>query len=288
MKSENDQISSCPCLRGLLWLVGSCIFVCALLFIVLNYDNDVRWIEWIQLLVSSAGAIAIPVAIWWLSSYKNDREKDIRLHIETLNAILVDLFIVSKNLVHLKRYFSGNIKGLEKCLYILDGPIQRFNLTNYNALLSKYKGFPIVRLMTKFDNRDISFLSRKNADLLLKLRSWDNLILNFNEKILTDKELCLEYQKILNEQYDIITKSGRFPTNGERIQIEKGYVNAVLRNIEGTYHYIEEIIRKTKIIIEILPDFIEKNFGDQVELNSKENRDKYFSEIVELKIDNEK
>lgn len=268
--------------------MGSCIFVCALLFILLNYDNDVRWIEWIQLLVSSAGAIAIPVAIWWLSSYKNDREKDIRLHIETLNAILVDLFIVSKNLVHLKRYFSDNIKGLEKCLYILDGPIQRFNLTNYNALLSKYKGFPIVRLMTKFDNRDISFLSRKNADLLLKLRSWDNLILNFNEKILTDKELCLEYQKILNEQYDIITKSGRFPTNGERIQIEKGYVNAVLRNIEGTYHYIEEIIRKTKIIIEILPDFIEKNFGDQVELNSKENRDKYFSEIVELKIDNEK
>mgnify|MGYP000398780894 CR=1 FL=1 len=288
MSSENDQISSCPCLRGLVWLAGSCIFVCALLFIALNYDNDVRWIEWIQLLVSSAGAIAIPVAIWWLSSYKNDSEKDIRLHIETLNAILVDLFIVSKNLVHLKRYFSDNIKGLEKCLYILDGPIQRFNLNNYNALLSKYKGFPIVRLMTKFDNRDISFLSRKNADLLLKLRSWDNLILNFNEKILTDKELCLEYQKILNEQYDIITKSGRFPTNGERIQIEKGYVNAVLRNIEGTYHYIEEIIRKTKIIIEILPDFIEKNFGDQVELNSKENRDKYFSEIVELKIDNEK
>ena len=268
--------------------MGSCIFVCALLFIALNYDNDVRWIEWIQLLVSSAGAIAIPVAIWWLSSYKNDREKDIRLHIETLNAIMVDLFIVSKNLVHLKRYFSDNIKGLEKCLYILDGPIQRFNLTNYNALLSKYKGFPIVRLVTKFDNRDISFLSRKNADLLLKLRSWDNLILNFNEKILTDKELCLECQKILNEQYDIITKSGRFPTNEKRIQIEKDYVNAVLCNIEGTYHYIEEIIRKTKIIIEILPNFIEENFGDQVELNSKENRDKYFSEIIELKIDNEK
>lgn len=65
-------------------------------------------------------------------------------------------------------------------------------------------------------------------------------------------------------------------------------MNTVLCNIEGTYHYIEEIIRKTKIIIEILPNFIEENFGDQVELNSKENRDKYFSEIIELKIDNEK
>lgn len=96
MKSENDQISSCPCLRGLLWLAGSCIFVCALLFIALNYDNDVRWIEWIQLLVSSAGAIAIPVAIWWLSAYKVDREKESKLHIEKLNEILADLLLFPK------------------------------------------------------------------------------------------------------------------------------------------------------------------------------------------------
>ena len=288
MKSENDQISSCPCLRGLLWLVGSCIFVCALLFIALNYDNDVRLIEWVQLLVSSAGAIAIPVAIWWLSAYKVDRERESKLHAEKLNEILADLFIVSKNLVHLKRYFYDDIKGLKECLGMLDSPSQVIDWANYYALLSKHKGLSVIKLVTKFDNRDISFLSRKNTDLLLKLRSWDNLILNFNEKILTDKELCLECQKILNEQYDIITKSGRFPTNEKRIQIEKDYVNAVLCNIEGTYHYIEEIIRKTKIIIEILPNFIEENFGDQVELNSKENRDKYFSEIIELKIDNEK
>ena len=285
MKSENDQISSCPCLRGLLWLVGSCIFVCALLFIALNYDNNARWIEWIQLFVSSAGAIAIPVAIWWLSAYKVDRERESKLHIEKLNEILADLFIVSKNLVHLRKCFYDDIKGLKECLGMLESPSQIIDWAKYNALLSKYEVFSVVKLVTKFDNRDISFLSRKNADLLLKLRSWDGLILNLNEKILMDKEMLLVSQKILNNQYKNL---GRLPTNKERFLIEMGYLNAILRNIEGTYHYIEEIIRNTKIIIEILPNFIEENFGDQVELNSKENKDKYFSEILELKIDDGK
>lgn len=284
MKSENDQISSCPCLRGLLWLAGSCIFVCALLFIAF-YDNNVRWIERIQLLVSSAGAIAIPVAIWWLSAYKVDREKESKLHIEKLNEILADLFIVSKNLVHLRKCFYNDIKGLKECLRMLDSPSQIIDWVKYDALISEYKGFSVVKLVTKFDNRDISFLSRKNADLLLKLRSWDALILNFNEKILMDKELCLEDQKILNDQYKNLRRP---PSNEERFQLEMGYLNAILRNIEGTYHYIEEIIRNTKIIIEILPNFIEENFGDQVELNSKENKDKYFSEILESKIDDGK
>ena len=284
MKSENDQISSCPCLRGLLWLAGSCIFVCALLFIAF-YDNNVRWIERIQLLVSSAGAIAIPVAIWWLSAYKVDREKESKLHIEKLNEILADLFIVSKNLVHLRKCFYNDIKGLKECLRMLDSPSQIIDWVKYDALISEYKGFSVVKLVTNLDNRDISFLSRKNADLLLKLRSWDALILNFNEKILMDKELCLEDQKILNDQYKNLRRP---PSNEERFQLEMGYLNAILRNIEGTYHYIEEIIRNTKIIIEILPNFIEKNFGDQVELNSKENKDKYFSEILELKIDDGK
>lgn len=287
MKSENDQISSCPCLRGLLWLAGSCIFVCALLFIAF-YDNNVRWIERIQLLVSSAGAIAIPVAIWWLSAYKVDRERESKLHTEKLNEILADLFIVSKNLVHLRKCFYNDINGLKECLGMLDSPSQIIDWAKYDALLSKYKGISVVKLVTKFDNRDISFLSRKNVDLLLKLRSWDGLILNFNEKILIDKEMCILCQNTLNEQYDIIRKSGRLPTNEERLQLEMGYLNAILRNIKGTYHYIEEIIRKTKIIIGILPNFIEENFGDQVELNSKENRDKYFSEILELKIDDGK
>lgn len=284
MKSENDQISSCPCLRGLLWLAVSCIFVCALLFIAF-YDNNARWIERIQLLVSSAGAIAIPVAIWWLSAYKVDREKESKLHIEKLNEILADLFIVSKNLVHLRKCFYNDIKGLKECLRMLDSPSQIIDWVKYDALISEYKGFSVVKLVTKFDNRDISFLSRKNADLLLKLRSWDALILNFNEKILMDKELCLEDQKILNDQYKNLRRP---PSNEERFQLEMGYLNAILRNIEGTYHYIEEIIRNTKIIIEILPNFIEENFGDQVELNSKENKDKYFSEILESKIDDGK
>lgn len=287
MKSENDQISSCPCLRGLLWLAVSCIFVCALLFIAF-YDNNARWIERIQLLVSSAGAIAIPVAIWWLSAYKVDRERESKLHIEKLNEILADLFIVSKNLVHLRKCFYNDIKGLKECLGMLDSPSQIIDWAKYDALLSKYKGISVVKLVTKFDNRDISFLSRKNADLLLKLRSWDGLILNFNEKILIDKEMCILCQNTLNEQYDIIRKSGRLPTNEERLQLEMGCLNAILSNIKGTYHYIEEIIRETKIIIGILPNFIEENFGDQVELNSKENRDKYFSEILELKIDDGK
>lgn len=284
MESENDQISSCPCLRGLLWLAVTCIFVCALLFIAF-YDNNARWIERIQLLVSSAGAIAIPVAIWWLSAYKVDRERESKLHIEKLNEILADLFIVSKNLVHLRKCFYNDIKGLKECLGMLDSPSQIIDWAKYDALLSKYKGISVVKLVTKFDNRDISFLSRKNADLLLKLRSWDGLILNFNEKILMDKELCLEDQKILNDQYKNLRRP---PSNEERFQLEMGYLNAILRNIEGTYHYIEEIIRNTKIIIGILPNFIEENFGDQVELNSKENRDKYFSEILELKIDDGK
>ena len=284
MKYKNDQISSCPCLRGLLWLAGSCIFVCALLFIAF-YDNNVRWIERIQLLVSSAGAIAIPVAIWWLSAYKVDREKESKLHIEKLNEILADLFIVSKNLVHLRKCFYNDIKGLKECLRMLDSPSQIIDWVKYDALISEYKGFSVVKLVTNLDNRDISFLSRKNADLLLKLRSWDALILNFNEKILMDKELCLEDQKILNDQYKNLRRP---PSNEERFQLEMGYLNAILRNIEGTYHYIEEIIRNTKIIIEILPNFIEENFGDQVELNSKENKDKYFSEILELKIDDGK
>ncbi len=284
MKSEYDQISSCPCLRGLLWLAGSCIFVCALLFIAF-YDNNVRWIERIQLLVSSAGAIAIPVAIWWLSAYKVDREKESKLHAEKLNEILANLFIVSKNLVHLRKCFYDDIKGLKECLRMLDSPSQIIDWVKYDALISEYKGFSVVKLVTNLDNRDISFLSRKNADLLLKLRSWDALILNFNEKILMDKELCLEDQKILNDQYKNLRRP---PSNEERFQLEMGYLNAILRNIEGTYHYIEEIIRNTKIIIGILPNFIEENFGDQVELNSKENRDKYFSEILELKIDDGK
>lgn len=284
MKSENDQISSCPCLRGLLWLAVSCIFVCALLFIAF-YDNNVRWIERIQLLVSSAGAIAIPVAIWWLSAYKVDREKESKLHAEKLNEILANLFIVSKNLVHLRKCFYDDIKGLKECLRMLDSPSQIIDWVKYDALISEYKGFSVVKLVTNLDNRDISFLSRKNADLLLKLRSWDALILNFNEKILMDKELCLEDQKILNDQYKNLRRP---PSNEERFQLEMGYLNAILRNIEGTYHYIEEIIRNTKIIIGILPNFIEENFGDQVELNSKENRDKYFSEILELKIDDGK
>lgn len=109
--------------------------------------------------------------------------------------------------------------------------------------------------------------------------------MNLNEKILTDKELCFEDQKILNDQYKNLRRP---PTNEERFLLEMGYLNAILRNVESTYHYIEEIIRKTKIIIEIIPNFIEENFGDQVGLNSKENRDKYFSEILELNIDNEK
>lgn len=258
--------------------------MCALLFIAF-YDNNVRWIERIQLLVSSAGAIAIPVAIWWLSAYKVDREKESKLHAEKLNEILANLFIVSKNLVHLRKCFYDDIKGLKECLRMLDSPSQIIDWVKYDALISEYKGFSVVKLVTNLDNRDISFLSRKNADLLLKLRSWDALILNFNEKILMDKELCLEDQKILNDHYKNLRRP---PSNEERFQLEMGYLNAILRNIEGTYHYIEEIIRNTKIIIGILPNFIEENFGDQVELNSKENRDKYFSEILELKIDDGK
>ena len=287
MKSENDQISSCPCLRGLLWLAGSCIFVCALLFIAF-YDNNVRWIERIQLLVSSAGAIAIPVAIWWLSAYKVDREKESKLHIEKLNEILADLFIVSKNLVHLRKCFYNDIKGLKECLGMLDSPCHIIDWAKYNALLSKHEVFSVVKLVTKFDNRDISFLSRKNADLLLKLRSWDGLILNFNEKILTDKETYLLCQNISNDQYNIIKQKGEFLTYKRRIEIEKVRLTGILANIENTYLSIGEITEKTKIIIGILPNFIEENFGDQVELNSKENRDKYFSEILELKIDDGK
>lgn len=76
MKSENDQISSCPCLRGLLWLAVSCIFVCALLFIALNYDNNARWIEWIQLLLGILGAIVNLFVIYWLSSYRTEKLKE--------------------------------------------------------------------------------------------------------------------------------------------------------------------------------------------------------------------
>lgn len=261
--------------------------MCALLFIAF-YDNNVRWIERIQLLVSSAGAIAIPVAIWWLSAYKVDRERESKLHTEKLNEILADLFIVSKNLVHLRKCFYNDINGLKECLGMLDSPSQIIDWAKYDALLSKYKGISVVKLVTKFDNRDISFLSRKNADLLLKLRSWDGLILNFNEKILTDKETYLLCQNISNDQYNIIKQKGEFLTYKRRIEIEKVRLTGILANIENTYLSIGEITEKTKIIIGILPNFIEENFGDQVELNSKENRDKYFSEILELKIDDGK
>ncbi|PWM28383.1 MAG: hypothetical protein DBX55_09795 [Verrucomicrobia bacterium] len=301
MKYKNDQISSCPCLRGLLWLAGSCIFACASLFIALNYDNNARWIEWIQLFVSSAGAIAIPIAIWWLSSYRSEKLKEKKLQIETLNCIYGDLFGISNLIVDLAEFITSNIRIASNALiYIkISKDKFKFNFNIYNQLYSYNLGkFPVAEFSLKYSELNINFISRNSPDLYSYLFQLDkcmkhmqksievfrqNLVNNSiqKENLSNSIQLTEEEKRAIKVPYNLDILLER-----KKLSIEQNFLVGYIESMKDSLNTINGIIKNIKKTIYALDRFCDEKYPNQISLHSEKEK-RYFGKILNYKNESE-
>ena len=134
-----------------MWIVGIFLITGMLLLVFLGSDHNARWIEWIQLFVDIAGAIAIPIVIWWLSSHRAESLKERTRQIETLNCIYGDLFGISNLMVDLANFTTSTLKTANEALVYIDSVRDNFNSYEYNKLYSWDIGkFPISEFSLKY------------------------------------------------------------------------------------------------------------------------------------------
>ena len=88
----------CPCIRNLIFISIVAILTIAFhLFIAYNgVDYGFKVAE---LIVSTLGAIAIPITIWWLSDYRKKEIEEKERQILVWNKIIVEVTILSKKIL---------------------------------------------------------------------------------------------------------------------------------------------------------------------------------------------
>ena len=299
MKSENDQISSCPCLRGLLWLAVSCIFVCALLFIALNYDNNARWIEWIQLLLGILGAIVNLFVIYWLSSYRNEKLKEKKLQIETLNCIYGDLFGISNLIVDLAEFITSNIRIASNALIYIKLSKDKFNFNIYNQLYSfKLGRFPVAEFSLKYSELNINFISRNSPDLYGYLFQLDKCMKHMQKSIEVfrqnlvnnsiQKENLSNSIQLTEEEKSTI----KVPCNldilleRKKLSIEQNFLVGYIESMKDLLNTINGIIENIKKIIHALDRLCDEKYPNQISLHSEKEK-RYFDKILNYKNESE-
>ena len=265
MKYKNDQISSCPCLRGLLWLAGSCIFVCALLFIALNYDNDVRWIEWIQLLLGILGAIVNLFVIWWLSSYRAEKEKETQRQIDALNLLITDLIILSRNLKYYLDIFNKELKDIESLLKKLKAPI--CSKEEKRILYSFINKTEKVPLDVSFEITNLTFIIKLDFVLYFTLSEIKKMLIDTNNIMILSER---------NTRYNnkILANLSIYKTNDDINYIEKGIIQK-----KSMFSHIEIILEKSRFALDRLSILCSKKYGGKIDAYSKFNIEKYLNTL---------
>ena len=299
MSCKHDKKLSCPCLKGLLWIVGIFLITGMLLLVFLGSDHNARWIEWIQLFVNIAGAIAIPIVIWWLSSHRAESLKERTRQIETLNCIYGDLFGISNLMVDLANFTTSTLKTANEALVYIDSVRDNFSSYEYNKLYSWDIGkFPISEFSLKYSELNINFISIDDPDLYGYLFQLDkhmehmqkateclqeNLVNSSVQKTnsINSIQLTEEEEKKHTDpkEIDILYKR-------KSISIEKDFVIGRIMTIKNSLNIIDGIIQNIKKTIPALGKYCEEKYPNQISLHS-ERRKKFFDRIISYKNESE-
>lgn len=299
MSCKHDKKVSCPCLKGLLWIVGIFLITGMLLLVFLGSDHNARWIEWIQLFVNIAGAIAIPIVIWWLSSHRAESLKERTRQIETLNCIYGDLFGISNLMVDLANFTTSILKTANEALVYIDSVRDNFSSYEYNKLYSWDIGkFPISEFSLKYSELNINFISIDDPDLYGYLFQLDkhmehmqkateclqeNLVNSSVQKAnsINSIQLTEEEKKKHTDpkEIDILYKR-------KSISIEKDFVIGRIMTIKNSLNIIDGIIQNIKKTIPALGKYCEEKYPNQISLHS-ERRKKFFDRIISYRNESE-
>lgn len=297
MNYKHDQKLSCPCLKGLLCVSGIFLITFYILFLYLN--DDIHWIEKLQLTVNSIGTIAIPFVIWWLSAKRMGEIKERNQHIETLNCIYGDLYGISNLMVDIAIFTTSSLKKANESLAYINSIGDEFSSYIYNHLYSLELGkFPVADFSLKYSELNINFISIDAPDLYGYLFQLDkhmvhmqksmeilrqNMINNSMQKTNLINAIQLTEEEKLNikdpKDVDVLLKM-------KSISIEKDFVNGYLLAAKNSLNIINAVIQNIKKAIAALDKYCDEKYPNEISLHS-EMQMKYFYRILDYKNESE-
>lgn len=297
MSCKHDQKLLCPCLKGLSWVSGILLITFYILFIYLN--DDIHWIEKLQLTVNSIGTIAIPFVIWWLSAKRTGEIKERNQHIETLNCIYGDLYGISNLMVDIANFTTSSLKKANESLAYINSIGDKFSSHMYNYLYSRDLGkFPIADFSLKYSKLNINFISVNDPDLYGYLFQLDKHMIHMQRsiEILRQNMVNNSMQKTnlinaiqLTEEENLKIKDRKdvdILLKRKSISIEKDFIVGYISTVKNSLDIINGVIQNIKKVIPALDKYCDEKYPNEVSLHS-EMRMKYFCRILDYKNESE-
>ena len=262
-------------------------------------NDDIHWIEKLQLTVNSIGTIAIPFVIWWLSAKRMGEIKERNQHIETLNCIYGDLYGISNLMVDIAIFTTSSLKKANESLAYINSIGDEFSSYIYNHLYSLELGkFPVADFSLKYSELNINFISIDAPDLYGYLFQLDkhmvhmqksmeilrqNMINNSMQKTNLINAIQLTEEEKLNikdpKDVDVLLKM-------KSISIEKDFVNGYLLAAKNSLNIINAVIQNIKKAIAALDKYCDEKYPNEISLHS-EMQMKYFYRILDYKNESE-
>lgn len=272
MSCKHDSKLSCPCLKGLLG-IGTVLLIMGIVwFISINYDHNVRWIEWIQLFVDIVGAITIPIVVWWLSNYRIRKIEEKSRRKNVINQVLADFLIFSRQLKNYLDVIKQANQGCVNIIKILN--VQPDDNSLYKHMQKVFCVFSAIKSLN-YNSNDISFISIKRKDLYINL-----LILKAKE-IDLDDDIAFRNRNVENMNM-VYNKDNDYIGKVIPIQKFKNIVKILDMQNQLSFTVLERNILFFQSVFKDLQNFIEKDMFISIEdiLN-----DKYLKEILVYKFE---
>lgn len=239
--------------------------MCALLFIALNYDNDVRWIEWIQLLVSSAGAIVNIFVIWWLSSYRAKKKRETQRQIDALNLLITDLIILSRNLNYYLDIFSKELKYIEPLLDKLEA--LTYSEDEKKILHSYINKMLRVPLDVSFEIKDLVFITKLDFELYITLSEIEKMLIEANNSMISSED-DIKY----NNQ--IRLNLLKYKANSD-----VSYIKGGIMQKKSIISYIGIILEKSRFALSRISILCNEKYNGKIDAYSNFDIEKYLKTL---------
>ncbi|MFI3290949.1 MAG: hypothetical protein R3Y46_03610 [Opitutales bacterium] len=243
--------------------------------------------------ISLAGTIAIPIIIWWFSSYKANKDKEEETQIKILNCIYGDLYGISNLILAITKEFNVRQKLWKEALLYLNSNRMSIDWTYYR---NKYESLKIPFLATyylKYSNLDITFISLESLNLYKDLFGLEKLIKNtqitmddFMNRTYSNMDKLNNEIKTINLAYPNInlTKIEEAERSVKVSLVEEDFVLSQHTSILFKLRSFNDIIICIKRIIYELDNYTKSNFQNRIFACGK-NYKEDFKEVLEYKTD---